>query len=80
MQKSISDSLRQRKSKKLHEYILLGGQSGEESSGTIRFTEKQFSPHATDLDLLGVLAGWFWVGFIFSVVVLVGWFVGIFCL
>lgn len=29
MQKSISDSLSQRKSKKLHEYILLGGQMGK---------------------------------------------------
>lgn len=29
MQKSISDPLNQRKSKKLHEYILLGGQMGK---------------------------------------------------
>lgn len=29
MQKSISDLLSQRKSKKLHEYILLGGQMGK---------------------------------------------------
>lgn len=29
MQKGISDSLNQRKSENLHEYILLGGQTGK---------------------------------------------------
>ena len=27
--------------------------SGEEGSGTLSFTEKQFHPHATDLNLFG---------------------------